>query len=1454
MTLDELRERITALGITPPDELRASYYIDALERIELLLLTIPDVQVVQGNSRVNQELIQSAFKKENLTDLLNTYARIFDKIIFGGLNLDIRNARNAARPNDTVNQILLADIGQPNYVESFYQRYPFLNRIRQNIERNIIDNMKRVVSRISADIQDLKRMFHPGITTLQRIESVNDYLYQKGQQTLFLTFNTTNGATTIIYKPFDIEVDCLIVGDSNALNQVDRRFFRATQSFFELLNDQIKAHPDYRMGRGLTVHLLPTYKLLPRNYHSSLDNIADIQTAYGYTEFLSSEKTKAAYQRTYGVYSPQASLDYRIEDTENNVSIIARRFYTLIGSMSPLASLLSMADIDHENLLAYQLRPYLADIKNPFIRDFSYSDIQEGSFFRDGVNTIDIGESDVVTYPDQYIWQEVRRIPTKNHLRNDRKPILSRDYSNQILYGARITIESLANLTRNKLDAWLDRTQAAAVRYELYPANGYQNLYRRILRGEIITDEGLERLNRGNYEATNINFNEWKKNKEDQRYGFRFLGSLPDYIAEDQLNGDLPVFYHPLNTNKVVTSRGETLSLPAQDINFTTIGGRPLLLQIGHDSIAIRPIGSRSNFFQVKPFERVRAKLTEAIGLDTQAQEVNIDMLLQGLAPYLSINVNAPIDVNALREINLQFYVLRGTPDDVFTKLRSVLSTYQNFRIESSRELDLKEMDRLANVWLRNNSEATDADSNTKRESVRGLLGAIEREKIKRSDSEKLFRERKEFEHRLGLYLFNHPRANQAASTVLNKIAQVMGVTTDPSKAAEVFGEDDIRYAGNVGKNNARVLEVISTGNLREKMTAIFNATSDRNPNSFKAVLQDALQQGRDVNDLAWRRAKERLKQRGINERGLANLEDRKRQISHYSNSAFIQVVAKVIRQDQHLQDLYVRVGDPMLRPSTDPLRQSQGFFNPARLETIDIGTYSRTAYNYRFDRFDFTVAEFQEEPGVSDSTFSQTKERLSNFIAATHNTEKLIHFQHLRRLTSNWINQNKRVGSTNIRRRSVEALQQAINKVYTGSVRNQADLRVGGWSAVLSNREKAFIREKIPGFRDTDSLPWEEGATRFEVNLENSWIQRAVNDLKMPVIAGASATVDRLLSILAFLGMDGELNKDFRLALIGWLLTNNDHSFHEVMAVAASFGLAYEPGSYAYHVIEPLTLQDIRTHICKRRMFPIELLHDNEKENFILPISTRIYHTLSNDLQARLAPISAAIINLYTSNDFVVVNPVVSNNNRIALLASLDQALKRPDGQEIRRRMIQEGKSVDDLILEVQKHNVVLQNAIRDLPPYTGGVFRGERSYVIRRGRARVGQIWEASKFTSASRSLEVGRGYMELRNFTPLTTRLRNIRLPTIATIEDTPGVYRTGLVQPGTLGRFIIPALVIIVSKTGRLIREISELKTEEEVIFLPGTRFRVIDDISNLISDRDGVNRELQPYDRIVLQEI
>lgn len=156
-----------------------------------------------------------------------------------------------------------------------------------------------------------------------------------------------------------------------------------------------------------------------------------------------------------------------------------------------------------------------------------------------------------------------------------------------------------------------------------------------------------------------------------------------------------------------------------------------------------------------------------------------------------------------------------------------------------------------------------------------------------------------------------------------------------------------------------------------------------------------------------------------------------------------------------------------------------------------------------------------------------------------------------------------------------------------------------------LSAREAAY------GKNQEGKLLWKEGSAWGEYSTP-------VTDTGMVHVMGTSGTTLRMMAAFKFLGASKQELLNFRLALMAWMVTAEDHSIYEVLCGSHLMGVkGYENVDDAiemYQTIAPLSRDEIRNEYAPDRRFPhetvyIELLDDiarrraegHKKENVLM-------------------------------------------------------------------------------------------------------------------------------------------------------------------------------------------------------------------------------------------------------------
>ena len=136
------------------------------------------------------------------------------------------------------------------------------------------------------------------------------------------------------------------------------------------------------------------------------------------------------------------------------------------------------------------------------------------------------------------------------------------------------------------------------------------------------------------------------------------------------------------------------------------------------------------------------------------------------------------------------------------------------------------------------------------------------------------------------------------------------------------------------------------------------------------------------------------------------------------------------------------------------------------------------------------------------------------------------------------------------------------------------------------------------------DKIPWEQGRDAIAVML-NSQVHRDAEAIGARLEAGVSGSTGMMYAAAKNLGLDNAPTlRRLRLAMLGWMLPNHDHSFYEIMRAAeiqgvpftinlAQPGLQYEaPGNYL-----PMPVAGFQ-NLLPERQFPRFFLGGGYKDN----------------------------------------------------------------------------------------------------------------------------------------------------------------------------------------------------------------------------------------------------------------
>ncbi len=570
------------------------------------------------------------------------------------------------------------------------------------------------------------------------------------------------------------------------------------------------------------------------------------------------------------------------------------------------------------------------------------------------------------------------------------------------------------------------------------------------------------------------------------------------------------------------------------------------------------------------------------------------------------------------------------------------------------------------------------------------------------------------FERRLGAIAFNHPKAQSAATVVIDRLLNAVIPKFDEANAdhqqayGELFGKDNLGddnqdrangawSGGQVGTDFAVLREALTTGNLREKMTGIYNAALG----GFKQTVMWLMQE--DHSEMV---------ARGLDRE---KLERRQRQMS------MRQPLSKVgVRTD-----LYRDPGNPIDR---------------------------------------------------------------KHYLGGTNGAGRMI----------NWEN------SSDSRVANPEAER--------ATTRTVGDIDAEGVG--LSDREKEFQYGTTAVAPDT-ALKWKEGGTWFRPNENSKWVKKYQQKLLMPVTAGPSGTAMRLFQAWEYLSKPTDA-VDFRLALLGWMLTGNDHSFHEIMTTSAPFGAPYTPGTDAYRDVAPLTPEELAGATNALEGFPGDENYRIDHATAPAPHDADMTPGMKAGPQASILSTenqiasfnylfasTAAFPNLTDQKDLgraMAVLVYTDDKNApdgVSGYQFINNALQHPNSRAAMYMFLRkdprlmaaykENKfNLKELLAEAKEHAARMKEGLALLDPFHGDVFRGYKTNT----RPSVGDTWTEQKFLSMSEDRDVALGFAEN---------------------PESHGMYKV---------------LVTLRSVSGRRVGDSSMFgNNEQEVLFAPGTQFRV-----------------------------
>ena len=630
MNATELQNELNRLGVTPPSVLRASLYLGELQATYDYFKT--GLTSMLGS---NYGLVKTAVQNP---ELLNTLAKVLDHYVAQAVQADLASARVAgARPqsfSDYYDQFVFTGVFSTN-VNTFYGFFPVTAHMVQQAATNFRSNIRQACTRTISDWEVIEKTFLPAtqkLAGLTRIKSSGSDFHKGGQQVLLLTFeklvyvmDSDDGHLqsfdfNLVYKPSDLEADCLLAGNSATVNAVHRNFQQ--QSLFEFLNGLVTA-------KKLTTPLLqleqlPTYKILPMVYGSTLTAAASgklpIRTCYGYLEFLKHDHYDGLLS-ALGLYLGGHS-DFKIFYSSDK-DAICRKFYRIIGQLTAVACTFSIIDLHVENLIVKDYLPHAIDMEISLTEEIT--DVDNTSLFtsngKGGVNGLLGGNK--ITWNEAVTSGQLRIDDASNSdfeqnrlwMVKASQPIDPADYAGYTCSGMRDMLSLMGDAhTAHKFDSWLARMTNVVVRYLPLGTLDFTSILNSM-------------VNRSNCRNANkiqeiiaywmsVLYDRWTNDTSGSRVP-NFAALQNAFVRNDYANGDIPIFYHRISTSppaglNIMDSDGNQVTIPVQVDTLDQSN------QIQAQNVAV----GRTTFFSQSPITgRVRPQideLTNHLGARTQ--------------------------------------------------------------------------------------------------------------------------------------------------------------------------------------------------------------------------------------------------------------------------------------------------------------------------------------------------------------------------------------------------------------------------------------------------------------------------------------------------------------------------------------------------------------------------------------------------------------------------------------------------------------------------------------------------------------------------------------------------------------------------------------------------------------------------------------------------------------------
>jgi hypothetical protein len=639
MDLAQLMTRLGQLGVRPKDAYRAALYIDYLNDAQTYFTTTLAGTVPNGGFGADYPFVAPALRSATI---LQELSEILDFYVAPAVDADLRRAF-AALPGGLghggpvgwtyadyfTNVILDANAGTfTNNIQAFRTRYPITAAALQQLSANFRGNIYLACRRVIADEALLTRFYEDlyeddfAILALRRIKSTGSDFHKGGKQVLILTFDVVHTVDygpplmfgpkreqlKVVYKPSDLEADCLIAGNSAVVNRTLGGAPFMAASLFEIYNQRLQQIKT--VNPAFTGEPVTTYRILPRAYLSAYAGPypLPIRNAYGYIQYLDNDLSGTGFQ-VFGYY-PGGESDYLIFQSQDRNAIV-RSFYRQEGALAALCSSFSLVDMHIENLRVMRYRPYLIDLEISLTETIAAVDDTQLLGQWGGITGVQIMGQDFswvvrrgVTPGQAYLDRVYPPVYYQNRLwsaaANRQKQTVAVS-GPALLQGFTDGMNVLrACQQNNDFQAWFARLTSVVVRYLPFKTSDFKAVRTRIFVNQLFStapgvalaptqDAQLRSFLTTEYNA----FNPAAANPAPEP---NFVTLTQTVSGLDYLAMDIPVFYHRIGTQEIIDSTGVQVPIPLQVTIDNPNGGTRQARVTG-----IGGIFNRATFFANQP-------------------------------------------------------------------------------------------------------------------------------------------------------------------------------------------------------------------------------------------------------------------------------------------------------------------------------------------------------------------------------------------------------------------------------------------------------------------------------------------------------------------------------------------------------------------------------------------------------------------------------------------------------------------------------------------------------------------------------------------------------------------------------------------------------------------------------------------------------------------------------------